>query len=71
MNPAALVVLAADSEGNSYSPLYTLWAGAYAADSTWSGQMGLAELTDEDRAQGYSHADVVDGVPAVCLTPTN
>lgn len=68
--PEALVVLAQDEEGNGYSPLASAWAGAYAAATTWSGEMGLAALTPEDLLSGATEEDVVQGVPAVCLVPT-
>jgi len=31
---AAIVVMSSDSEGNSHSPLASLWEGMYLADST-------------------------------------
>lgn len=51
----ALVVLAADSEGNGFSPLSDLFIGLYEADNTYSGQFS------EDYGSEY----------AVCLWPTN
>lgn len=71
-DPDRLVIMAKDSEGNSYSPLADMWSGAYVADTTWSGEVGLDELTEELRAQGYDEEDVSeDGVPALILCPTN
>lgn len=68
----ALVIIQKDAEGNAHSPLAGLWDGAYVAHTTWSGEMGLWELTDEDREQGYTEEDVVDdGVRAVALYPVN
>lgn len=69
--PDTLVILQIDSEGNGFSPLEGLWNGNYRADSTWSGQMGLSELTEEDREQGYTAADILEGVTAVALYPVN
>lgn len=68
----ALVVQAKDAEGNNYSPT-TNWieTGRYAAETSWNGQFGLFELTEEDQAQGYTEEDVPDGPVAVCLWPTN
>lgn len=66
-----LVVMSKDAEGNSYSPLSDFSTGAYAAESTWSGEVGLEALTDESRADGYSEEDVVDGVSALVLWPVN
>ena len=71
VNPDREVIMSKDAEGNSYSPLHLLWFGAYRADG-WSGEVGLENLTDEDKDAGYSEEDVItDGVPAVVLTPTN
>ena len=66
-----VVVLASDAEGNNYSPCCGGWSGSYLAYSTWSGEMGLEKLTDEDREAGYSEEDVINGVPALCLRPVN
>mgnify|MGYP005615571909 FL=1 len=66
-----IVVMSKDSEGNGYSPFSGIFTAAYRADSTWSGEIGLEELTDEDRKQGYSDEDVIDGVPCIVLQPTN
>jgi hypothetical protein len=71
-DPDAIVVMAKDAEGNSYSPYRQLWAGAYQAETTWYGKAGPPALTDELRAEGYTEEDVFpDGVPAVILTPIN
>lgn len=68
----SIVVMASDSEGNSYSPLAGVSTAKYRAETTWSGEVGLAELTDADREQGYSEEDVIeDGEFAVVLEPTN
>lgn len=73
------VILQKDGEGNGYSPLYDLDAGAYVPDTTWSGDVLYEELTDELRRRGYAGEDCIDpgaipGVdylPAVILCPTN
>lgn len=73
-NQDRVVVLQKDSEGNGYSPLYSLEHGAYRAESTWSGEVGLEaeDLNDELREQGFSEDDVIkDGVPALVLVPVN
>ena len=71
-NQDRLVILSKDAEGNGYSPLAGCEVGAYAAETTWSGQAGLEALTDASRAQGYRDHDVVtDGVPALILCPIN
>ncbi len=71
VDPERLVIMAKDPEGNGYSPLSSYWEGAYVADTTWSGEVGLETLTEEDRKQGYSEEDVKEGVKAIILTPTN
>jgi hypothetical protein len=66
------VILAADSEGNSYSPMYSVWEGAYIAETTYSGEAYLDELTESDKEAGYTMEDVrEDGVKAIFFTPTN
>ena len=65
-----IVVLAKDSEGNSYSPVHGAWPAAYRAEASWYGTVGLEVLDEESRAQGYGDEDVItDGQPAVILTP--
>jgi hypothetical protein len=66
-----IVVMQKDAEGNGYSPLYCLSLGAYDAETTWYGEVGLEVLTAEDEARGYSHEDVVDGEPCIVLEPVN
>ena len=70
-DPDSLMILAQDAEENAYSPLASLYSGAYKATTTWYSDMGLRELTDADRAAEYTQEDVIDGVPAVCLVPVN
>lgn len=71
------VVMSKDGEGNDFSPLSTVEAGMFRAETTWSGEvrMPAGALTDEARERGYSEEDVgkeEDGfVPAVVLWPTN
>jgi len=67
-----LIILSADGEGNSYSPLAGYCDGLYKADSTWSGEF----ISDDDEAyyreeDGWTDADFEDCVPAVVLWPTN
>ena len=67
-----VVIMAKDAEGNNYSPLADMWAGAYRADTTWYGEVGFEKLTKRDRDIGYTELDLVDdGKPAVILTPVN
>ena len=71
-DPNRLVVMSKDSEGNRFSPLAEVATSAYKAETTWCGEIGLEELTEEDIKQGYADEDVVeDGVPALVLWPTN
>jgi hypothetical protein len=69
-DPNRLVVMASDSEGNSFTPLADISAGNYEETSEWSGEFGLSELTENDISRGYSDLDVIDGQPALCLMPT-
>src|SRR6185312_248918 len=39
MDPGRLVVMAADAEGNKYSPLYAARLGIYRPFNTWSGDV--------------------------------
>lgn len=67
----AMVVMSRDSEGNSYSPLADLGQGRYEEETSWSGQLGIVELTEEYIKQGYTEEDVLDGPIVVALWPTN
>lgn len=69
-DPERVVILSEDSEGNGYSPLARIWAGAYRAESGWSGEVGLERLTPEYEDIGYSEDDVIKGKPAIILSPT-
>lgn len=70
-DPNALVVMQKDPEGNGHSPMAGYWVGAYTKESTWNGNCGLLELTDEDRKAGYGEDDVIDGEKSVILYPIN
>ena len=66
------VIMARDAGGNSYSPLSSLWTGAYRPETTWYGEAGLDVLTSEDRERGYTEEDVItDGQSAIFLCPVN
>lgn len=67
----AIVIMSQDSEGNGFSPLNELTAMAYTANNSWSGEVGLTELTPELEANGYSEDDVVVGEACVVLWPMN
>ncbi len=66
-----IVIMQADGEGNGYSPLADFYTGSYLADSTWSGEVGLEELTSELEEEGYSEEDVLEGEKALILCPVN
>jgi len=71
-DPSRIVVMSSDAEGNGHSPLSDFWTGMYLAESTWSGEVGMEELTDDDREHGYTEDDVIeDGQKALILCPTN
>ena len=70
-DPDRIVIMASDAEGNSYSPLSSVWTAAYKAENTWSGEVGLEILTEEDIKRGYSEEDVLKGKKAIVFSPTN
>ena len=71
-NQDRIVIMQKDGEGNGYSPLYDTSTDAYVADSTWSGEVYIEELTEELRKQGFTEADMSDdGKPALILGPVN
>jgi hypothetical protein len=72
VNPESIVIMARDGEGNGYSPLADIDDSmVYLADSTYSGEIGFAELTKELIEDGYTEDDVREGEPCVVLSPTN
>lgn len=71
-DPERLVILSKDAEGNNYSPLADCSTSAYEAECTWSGYIGLEELTPELIKEGYTEEDVLeDGKPCLVLWPVN
>lgn len=70
-DPERIVIMASDGEGNGYSPLSSIWTAAYKAENTWSGEVGLEKLTEEDEEQGYTEEDVLKGKKAIVFSPTN
>lgn len=70
-DPARLVVMSKDGEGNNFSPFHGHSVGVYKADSTWSGEIGIEKITPALEKQGYSEEDVVEGERALVLWPTN
>ena len=66
------VIVQKDGEGNDYSPLADVYEGGYMADSTWSGERCLLELTPEMCAMGYTEEDVEENATLVVfLAPVN
>jgi len=60
-----IVICQSDPEGNNFSPLYSIWEGAYK-----NGEAGIDELTDEDLENGYTDEDVIkNGKKAIFLVP--
>lgn len=71
VDPERLVIMARDGEGNSYTPLTGFWEGMYKPDSTYSGEVGLESLSEEDKRTGWTDEDVMlDGEKAIILKPT-
>jgi len=71
-NDEDIVILSKDSEGNNFSPLSDIEECSYKAETTWYGEIGLRELTDEDIKNGYSEEDIFeDGENAIVLWPVN
>lgn len=67
-----IVILQKDGEGNGFSPLRDIDDNAtYAADNTWSGDVGVQTLTDDLRRRGFTEEDQNDGVPCLVLYPIN
>lgn len=73
IDPDRIVIIQKDAEGNAYSPLEGVDGGnvAFLAGSTYSGYVGLQELTPELRQQGYTREDIIDGQPCCVLYPIN
>lgn len=63
------IVIVAENDANNYSPLDGTSDGRYDADTTWSGQYGLKEISDEDRLRGYTDEDIGSGEDCVVLWP--
>lgn len=57
------IILSADSEGNSYSPLASAGEGMYRAESTWSGDVSR---TPEQREAAGCHACQTEGGCTCC-----
>lgn len=68
-DPDAMIVMASDAEGNSYSPLEEIDEGMYIPDSGWGGYVVFDKEeyeTDEDYEE-----DVENATSAVILYPRN
>ena len=70
----SVVVLSADAEGNSYSPLADTCNARYTAETTWRGDIYMThEYIVAHAAEGFTEEDEApaDSVPAVCFWPVN
>jgi len=66
------VILSEDSEGNAYSPAGVTERGMYRPINSWSGEIGIRELTPELIEEGYGPDDILDGASeAVVIWPIN
>lgn len=65
-DPERIVILSQDEEGNYFSPLTAIETAVYDKKEH---EIGLEELTEELREQGYSEEDVKTGTKAVILWP--
>ena len=64
-----IVILAKDTEGNGFSPLWKITTeDMYEAETTWSGQVKVRELTPELEKQGWTQEDVGDPEAVNCVT---
>jgi hypothetical protein len=71
-NQEDIVIMSSDSEGNNYSPLASIYTGSYRAKNSYSGEVGILELTPALIKAGFSEEDILeDSVPCVLLGPTN
>lgn len=67
-----IVIMSKDSEGNRFSPLCDIEEGKYVAESSWSGEVGIRELTQELIEDGFSEEDYFEeGENAIVLYPVN
>jgi hypothetical protein len=67
MDQERIVVMSADSEGNSYAPLRNIDDNSvYVAEDH---EIGLEKLTPELEKQHYSEEDVREGEPCVVFWP--
>jgi hypothetical protein len=66
-NPERVVVLSMDEEGNGFSPLSGVQRASFDEDEQ---NIGIEELTDDHKEEGYSEYDLLEnGIPALVLWP--
>jgi hypothetical protein len=71
-NPDAELIMQADSEGNSYSPLAGADKGIYVADTTWSGTFYDTSWTADDcDMDDEEFAELQNRPLAIVLYPVN
>jgi hypothetical protein len=61
-----IIVLSRDAEGNGFNKLSDIELSSYDHSTR---EIGLIELTDDLRKEGYSEEDVLEGERAVVLWP--
>ncbi len=67
------VIMSKDGEGNNFSPFADISRQTYEADSTWSGEISIDELTPEILAEeDYSEEDYpIYDEKVIVLCPIN
>jgi hypothetical protein len=61
-----IIVLSRNAEGNGFNELSDIELSSYDHSTR---EIGLIELTDELREEGYSEEDVLEGEKAIILWP--
>lgn len=67
LTPDLEVLKSSDDEGNSYSAVDSVDVCRMNDDTDYEIEVGLAELTDDLRRQGFTQEDVCDGPKVVVL----
>ncbi len=65
------VIMSKDGEGNNFSPFADISKQTYEPDSTWSGEIGLDELTPYLIEQGFTDEDPIYDEKVIVLWPVN
>ena len=68
VDPDAKIILSSDQEGNSYRLCWTISTDHNCQETECEYEIGLKELTEEDRLAGYEDEDMLeDGESCVIL----